>query len=64
MAHGFFAWMGGFILYANCKSQATQTIHELRRFVRGIFVVAPVTRGRQRQKIEVKFAQDGFPDDH
>lgn len=33
--------MGGFIiiLHVNCKSRATQTIHELRRFVRGIFVV-------------------------
>ncbi|KAG2067386.1 hypothetical protein BDR04DRAFT_1027713, partial [Suillus decipiens] len=34
VTNGFFAWMGGFMLYVDGKPQATLTPHELLRFVR------------------------------
>ncbi|KAG0694497.1 hypothetical protein DFH29DRAFT_992211 [Suillus ampliporus] len=34
VSHGFFAWMGGFILYVNGKPRATLTPYELLEFVR------------------------------
>lgn len=34
MTHGFFAWMGGFVLYVDGKPPATLTPNELLRFVR------------------------------
>ncbi|KAG2153447.1 uncharacterized protein EDB93DRAFT_1134961 [Suillus bovinus] len=33
VTHGFFAWMGGFMLYCNDKPQTTLTPKELRQFV-------------------------------
>ncbi|KAG1741918.1 hypothetical protein EDD22DRAFT_921176 [Suillus occidentalis] len=34
LTHGFFAWMGGFVLYVDDKPQATLAPEELLRFVR------------------------------
>ncbi|KAG2117607.1 hypothetical protein DEU56DRAFT_865999 [Suillus clintonianus] len=42
MTHGFFAWMGGFILYVNGSPRATLTPDELLRFVREGSVDMPV----------------------
>lgn len=41
MTHGFFAWMGGFLLCANDRSPVTLTPDELLRFVRDGSVVMP-----------------------
>ncbi|KAG1741133.1 hypothetical protein EDB19DRAFT_1908159 [Suillus lakei] len=40
--HGFFAWMGGFMLYVNGERRATLTPHELLRFVHDKSVDMPV----------------------
>ncbi|KAG1813929.1 uncharacterized protein BJ212DRAFT_384073 [Suillus subaureus] len=42
VTNGFFAWMGGFMLYVDGKPQATLTPHELLRFVREGHVDMPV----------------------
>ncbi|KAG0695652.1 hypothetical protein DFH29DRAFT_1029745, partial [Suillus ampliporus] len=42
MAHGHFAWMGGFILYVNDKPRATLSPDELLNFVRWGCVDMPV----------------------
>ncbi|KAG2335560.1 hypothetical protein BDR05DRAFT_1006678 [Suillus weaverae] len=42
MTHGFFAWMGGSMLYVNGKSRATHTTHELQCFFHDVFVDMPV----------------------
>ncbi|KAG2109821.1 hypothetical protein DEU56DRAFT_749915 [Suillus clintonianus] len=42
MTHGFFAWMGGFILYVDGKPRATRTPGELLRFVRDRSVDMPI----------------------
>ncbi|KAG1769410.1 hypothetical protein EDD22DRAFT_771251 [Suillus occidentalis] len=42
VTHGFFAWMGGFMLYFNDKPRATLTPMELRRFVDEGSVEMPV----------------------
>ncbi|KAG1794773.1 uncharacterized protein HD556DRAFT_1269671 [Suillus plorans] len=42
MTHGFFAWMGGFMLYFNDKPRATLTPNELQRFVRESSVEMPI----------------------
>ncbi|KAG2344047.1 hypothetical protein BDR05DRAFT_883061, partial [Suillus weaverae] len=42
MTHGFFAWMGGFMLYVNGKPRVTLTPHELLLFVREESVDMPV----------------------
>jgi hypothetical protein len=41
VTHGFFAWMGGFLLYVNDEPRATLTPDELRRFVRNGSVEMP-----------------------
>ncbi|KAJ8597170.1 hypothetical protein M405DRAFT_871039 [Rhizopogon salebrosus TDB-379] len=41
LTHGFFAWMGGFLLYVNDEPRATLTPDELRRFVRNGSVEMP-----------------------
>ncbi|OAX39393.1 hypothetical protein K503DRAFT_799686 [Rhizopogon vinicolor AM-OR11-026] len=41
MTHGFFAWMGGFLLYVNGRPRATLTPDELSDFVRERFVDMP-----------------------
>ncbi|KAG1817836.1 hypothetical protein EV424DRAFT_1324170 [Suillus variegatus] len=40
--HGFFAWMGGFMLYFNDKPRATLTPDELLHFVHEGFVEMPI----------------------
>ncbi|KAG2120185.1 hypothetical protein BD769DRAFT_1361868 [Suillus cothurnatus] len=42
LTHGFFAWMGGFILYVDGKPRATLTPDELLQFVREGSVEMPV----------------------
>ncbi|KIK36809.1 hypothetical protein CY34DRAFT_810969 [Suillus luteus UH-Slu-Lm8-n1] len=42
LTHGFFVWMGGFVLYVNGGSQATLTPDEFARFVREGYVEMPV----------------------
>ncbi|KAG2357363.1 hypothetical protein BDR07DRAFT_1530285, partial [Suillus spraguei] len=42
IAHGFFAWMGGFMLYVNDKPRATLAPDELKRFVDEGSVQMPV----------------------
>jgi hypothetical protein len=42
MTHGFFAWMGGFMLYVDGKPRAALTTDELLRFVRMGSVDMPV----------------------
>ncbi|KAG1814677.1 uncharacterized protein BJ212DRAFT_1569089, partial [Suillus subaureus] len=42
VTHGFFAWMGGFMLYVNGKPRATLTPEELECFVRKGSVEMPV----------------------
>ncbi|KAG2755135.1 hypothetical protein P692DRAFT_201783252 [Suillus brevipes Sb2] len=42
VTHGFFAWMGGFMLYFNDKPRATLTPKELQRFVNEGSVEMPV----------------------
>ncbi|KAG2357365.1 hypothetical protein BDR07DRAFT_1612541 [Suillus spraguei] len=42
VTHGFFAWMGGFMLYVNDEPRATLTPNELKRFVREGSVEMPV----------------------
>lgn len=42
LTHGFFAWMGGFVLYVNGEPRATLTPGELARFVREGYVEMPV----------------------
>ncbi|KAG2136365.1 uncharacterized protein EDB93DRAFT_1091843 [Suillus bovinus] len=42
VTHGFFAWMGGFMLYVNDRPRATLTPHELMKFVRNGSVDMPV----------------------
>ncbi|KAG1741710.1 hypothetical protein EDB19DRAFT_709047 [Suillus lakei] len=42
VTHGFFAWMGGFMLHVNGKPRATLRPHELERFVRDGSVEMPV----------------------
>lgn len=42
LTHGFFAWMGGFVLYVNNEPRATLTPDELLRFVRKGYVEIPV----------------------
>ncbi|KAG1736268.1 hypothetical protein EDD22DRAFT_787537, partial [Suillus occidentalis] len=42
LTHGFFAWMGGFVLYVNGEPRATLTPDELARFVREKYVGMPV----------------------
>ncbi|KAG1766124.1 hypothetical protein EV702DRAFT_797333 [Suillus placidus] len=41
MTHGFFAWMGGFMLYVNDEQRATLTPNELLQFVREGLVDMP-----------------------
>ncbi|KAG1741720.1 hypothetical protein EDB19DRAFT_709797 [Suillus lakei] len=42
VTHGFFVWMGGFMLYVNGKPRATLTLDELLQFVREGSVDMPV----------------------
>ncbi|KAG1750991.1 hypothetical protein EDD22DRAFT_915690 [Suillus occidentalis] len=42
LTHGFFAWMGGFVLYVNGEPRATLTPSELARLVREGYVEMPV----------------------
>lgn len=42
VTHGFFVWMGGFMLYFNDKPRATLTPNELKRFVDEGFVEMPI----------------------
>ncbi|KAJ8590161.1 hypothetical protein M405DRAFT_712308, partial [Rhizopogon salebrosus TDB-379] len=42
VTHGFFAWMGGFLLYVNDEPRATLTPDELRHFIRDGSVYAPI----------------------
>ncbi|KAG2123637.1 hypothetical protein BD769DRAFT_1653122 [Suillus cothurnatus] len=42
VTHGFFAWMGGFMLYVNGKPRATLKPYELIRFIREGSVEMPV----------------------
>ncbi|KAG2136378.1 uncharacterized protein EDB93DRAFT_788545 [Suillus bovinus] len=42
VTHGFFAWMGGFMLYFNDKPRATLTPKELKRFVSEGSVEMPI----------------------
>ncbi|KAG2340255.1 hypothetical protein BDR05DRAFT_984127 [Suillus weaverae] len=42
LTHGFFAWMGGFVLYVHGEPRATLTPNELERFVRKGYVEMPV----------------------
>jgi hypothetical protein len=42
MTHGFFAWMGGFMLYIDGKLRAALTTDELLHFVRMGSVDMPV----------------------
>ncbi|KAG2070603.1 hypothetical protein BDR04DRAFT_1142728, partial [Suillus decipiens] len=42
VTHGFFVWMGGFMLYVNDEPRATLTPKELKRFVRKGSVEMPI----------------------
>ncbi|KAG2111835.1 hypothetical protein DEU56DRAFT_896527 [Suillus clintonianus] len=42
MTHGFFAWMGGFMLYVDGKPRVTLTPHELLEFVGDGYVDMPL----------------------
>ncbi|KAG0702526.1 hypothetical protein DFH29DRAFT_982296 [Suillus ampliporus] len=57
VSHGFFAWMGGFILYVNGKPRATLTPDELLGFVRQGFVDMPVIT---KAEIEDRSKGDGL----
>lgn len=55
--HGFFAWMGGFMLYIDGKPRATLTSDELRHFVRVGSVDMPVI---SEAEIEDRSKGDGL----
>ncbi|KAG1763891.1 hypothetical protein EV702DRAFT_149208 [Suillus placidus] len=57
MTHGFFAWMGGFMLYVDREPRATLTPDELLRFVREESVDMPVI---QKADIEDRSKGDIF----
>jgi len=42
VTHGFFAWMGGFMLYVNGKPRATLKPRELKRFIHEGSVEMPI----------------------
>ncbi|KAG1721808.1 hypothetical protein EDB19DRAFT_1960059, partial [Suillus lakei] len=57
ITHGFFVWMGGFMLYVNGKPRATLTPDELRCFIREGFVDMPVI---SEAEIEDRSKGDGL----
>ncbi|KAG1781120.1 hypothetical protein EV702DRAFT_644763 [Suillus placidus] len=57
ITHGFFAWMGGFMLYVDGKPRATLTPDELRCFVRDGSVDMPVI---SEAEIEDRSKGDGL----
>ncbi|KAG2342606.1 hypothetical protein BDR05DRAFT_990208 [Suillus weaverae] len=57
MTHGFFAWMGGFMLHVNGRPRATLTPDELLQFVRDGSVDMPVI---SEEEIEDRSKGDGL----
>ncbi|KAG2141001.1 hypothetical protein DEU56DRAFT_796588 [Suillus clintonianus] len=57
MTHGFFAWMGGFMLYVDGKPRATLTPDELLQFVRDGYVDMPLI---SEAEIEDRSKGDGL----
>ncbi|KAG0695649.1 hypothetical protein DFH29DRAFT_813969 [Suillus ampliporus] len=57
VAHGYFAWMGGFILYVNDKPRGTLTPYELMKFVREGSIDMPIIT---KAEIEDRSKGDGL----